>query len=1290
MRARVALPPLALLFLVGCGSEPIEITVDALPDGKVGEAYSFQLTAAGGEGDKSWTVSDGALPGGLQLSTSGEISGTPTEAGGFTFNVEVSAGDQTAAKSLSIAVKEEGPEPLAILTMDLLDARVAQAYERNVTAGGGTGEYAWAVTEGDLPPGLSLAEAGDPSTTISGTPTTEGDFTFTIQVSDAAGMSATKRFTLTVQPKEEQPFAIMSFILPDGVVGTPYGPADIQVVNVSPPGPVAWSVASGALPPGLVLQENGDPHTTVTGTPTVEGTYTFEIQAVDPDGDTDAKEFTVEIAPTFIPINIETASVATGTVAEPYSARVVARNGTGSGFSWSITGGTLPPGLSIRAVGTPDTLVEGTPTMAGTFTATVTVQDSNGDTASRRITFPIVDPLLSIDTPMLPSGDQGVAYNTTLNGSGGSGTGYAWSVSNGTIPPGLTLQASNMLSTTLSGTPTTVGVYDFTVELSDSGGQVATQSYSVPVYAPVEIVTPQLPNAQFGVPYTAAVTAQGGSGGYVFSVTTGALPPGLTLTSTGAIIGSATTPGSYDFTIEVNDDRSRSASAMYTVQVTADPPVIVTQMLPAAGDGATYAAAVTATGGSGTGYTWTIDAGSLPPGLNLSPIGTPTATISGSATTQGSYAFTIRVTDSFGGSATQALSIDVLPALTITTPALPARTECGAQEDAITATGGSGAGYAWSIVGAAPPGLQIDPSGTPSTALFGRATSPGTYSVTVAVQDDAGLRVERTFTLDVQAEPLAQRFVLLVGDLLVNNDTSVYVVDACGDQPGPPIVASPPAPGSGDASTDPNDAVFSPDDRRIAFVGDFLNDTTSELFVTTITGTAAVAPAVPASGAMVAGGDVIDLWWSPDSTMIAYLADQNVDGMDELFLVDVTNPTTPGTPIQISGALATAANDVSAVFWSPAADGLIYAADPTDGVTELFYVDLSNPAAPGAPVRVHPVLAAGQSCDEDVQWSPFGGAAVFRCDSATPGVFELWYVPITGTAPGTTQRASGTMAPGGDVTAGEFGFSPDGLGVAYLADQSTDGVQSLYLTVIFGGTIIPGLAVISEPGANEDVTRFVFGPNAVRGLIRADLDTDDVFDLYMIDTSGGFPVTPTRVNPPLVTGGDVDASAFAFSPSGVYVAYVADQDTNDAPELYVADVTGAPPWTPVKVSPALGGAGTAVTELSFSPDSSGILLRGDFFTDGQYEVAYVDLGGATPGVPQVLNQPLPVNGDVTGGAALQWRADGSGLFFEADMITNNDTEGWMVDLSRAAAGAPVRLHPAVPGNGDLNFLWLEP
>lgn len=1287
MRARIASLLLPLVALA-CGSDPIVITVDTLPDGKVGEAYSFSLTAEGGEGAKTWTTSEGELPQGLTLAESGAISGTPTEAGGFTFTVQVlDEGGQTASRSLSIAVKDQDPEALAILTMDLLDARVDQAYERNVTAGGGTGDYTWAVTEGDLPPGLSLADAGTPATTISGTPTADGDFSFTIQVSDAAGMSTTKAFTLTVAPKMQGMLSIRSFLLPDGVVGTPYGPADIQVENAT--GLVGWSVVSGELPPGLVLQETGNPHTTVTGTPTAEGIYTFEIQAVDVDGKIDTQEFTVEISPTFVPIWIETSSVPTGTVAEPYSAVIVARNGTGSGFSWSVTGGQLPPGLSMRAVGTPDTMVEGTPTMAGTFTATITVEDQNGDLAARQLTFTVVDPLLTIDTPALPSGDVGVPYNTTLNGSGGSGTGYAWNVSTGTVPPGLTLQASNMLSTTLSGSPTTVGVYDFTVELSDSGGQVAAMSYTIPVYAPVQLVTPQLPDAQFGIPYSAVLTAQGGSGGYTFNVTAGTFPPGLNLTSTGTISGFATTPGTYGFTIDVSDDRGRSDSRMYTIQVTADPPTIVTQMLPGAGDGAPYSALVTASGGSGVGYTWTVDTGSLPAGLNITPNGTPTATISGTANGQGSYPFTLRVTDSFGGSATQALSIDVLPALTIVTQTLPARAECAGQEDVITASGGSGANYTWSIVGAAPPGLQIDPVGTPSSTLYGRPTSPGSYSVTVAVQDDAGLRAERTFTVNVQADPFAQRYVLLTGDLLVNNDTSVYVVDACGDQPAPPIVASPAAPGTGDASTDPDDAVFSPDDRRIAFVGDFLNDTTSELFVTTITGTAAVAPAALASGAMAAGGDVIDLWWSPDSTLIAYLADQNTDGVDELFVVDVTNPAAPVAPIQISGALTTAANDVTAVAWSPDASGLVYAADPTDGVTELFYVDLANPAAPGAPARIHPTLAAGQSCDEEVVWAPFGGAAIFRCDSATPGVFELWYVSING-APGTPQRASGTMTAGGDVTSGAFGFSPDGLGIAYLADQSTDGVQNAYLTVIFGGTIIPGFPVISEPGANQDVTRFLFGPNAVRGLIRADLDTDDVFELYMIDTSGGFPVTPVRVNAPLVAGGDVDASAFAFSPSGLYVAYVADQVTDGAPELFVADVTGPPPWTPVRVSPVLGGAGTGVVELSFSPDSSKIMMRGDFFTDGQFELAYADLSGGTFGAAQVLNLPLPSGADVTGGGAIQWRADGSGLFFEADMVTNNDTEGWMVDLSRAAPGAPARLHPLLPANGDLNFLWLEP
>jgi hypothetical protein len=218
--------------------------------------------------------------------------------------------------------------------------------------------------------------------------------------------------------------------------------------------------------------------------------------------------------------------------------------------------------------------------------------------------------------------------------------------------------------------------------------------------------------------------------------------------------------------------------------------------------------------------------------------------------------------------------------------------------------------------------------------------------------------------------------------------------------------------------------------------------------------------------------------------------------------------------------------------------------------------------------------------------------------------------------------------------------------------------------------------------ANEDVTSFRFAPTGFRGLVRGDLDADEVFELYLLDASGGLPATVMRVNAALTAGGDVDETGFAFSPDGARAAYLADQITNDHAELFVSDVTGAP-GAPVRVSPALGaGAGTSVDRFEFSADSERIAMLGDFTLPNQIELAVT-----VPAAPAaIVHGPLPAGGDVT---SFFWRSSGDGLFFSADLITDGDVGGWSVDLSESTPGVPQPLHP-VPTGGDLEYFWLEP
>ncbi|MBI5075236.1 MAG: putative Ig domain-containing protein [Nitrospirae bacterium] len=179
---------------------PLVITTTSLPGGVVGTAYpATTLTATGGFGPKTWSVSAGALPGGLTLSAAGVITGTPTAPGTFNFTVQVTDSSGTATKPLSIIVTVG---PLTITTTSLPGGVVGTAYPATtLTATGGFGPKTWSLVagggfgqpSGGLPGGLTLSAAG----VITGTPTAPGTFNFTVRVTDSSG-SVTKSLSIVV------------------------------------------------------------------------------------------------------------------------------------------------------------------------------------------------------------------------------------------------------------------------------------------------------------------------------------------------------------------------------------------------------------------------------------------------------------------------------------------------------------------------------------------------------------------------------------------------------------------------------------------------------------------------------------------------------------------------------------------------------------------------------------------------------------------------------------------------------------------------------------------------------------------------------------------------------------------------------------------------------------------------------------------------------------------------------------------------------------------------------------
>lgn len=549
---------------------PVSITTTSLPAGMAGSPYSQTLAATGGTPPYTWLLAGGALPAGISLNSTGQLSGTPTNPGSSGFTVQVT--DSRGARALANLGIPVAAPPLNITNPPPPPATVGSPYSAAFTGTGGIPPYSWNITAGGLPAGISLNGS---TGSLAGTPTQRGVLTFTVQLSDNGGDTpVTAQFSITVAPPKlvitnSSPF-------PAGTAGQPYG-ASLGASGGVPP--YTWSITSGSLPDGLQL--NGSTGA-IGGTPSSPATSTFTAQVSDSTNARASAQFSISIAAPKLVIN--TSSLPPGTQGVPYSQALSAAGGVPP-YTWSQNSGTLPPGLALYVTGS----ISGVTAATGTFQVGAAVTDSAGTSTSVSLTLVIAGPKLMITTTSpVPNATLNAPYSQTLVAAGGSPP-YSWSLQSGSLPPGLALNASGVIS----GTPTTLGPFTFTAQVSDAANTVVSSQFSLTV-APGTLTissASSLPTATLGVAYSLNLTATGGSPPYTWSITTGTLPAGLNLSgASGAISGTATIVGSFTFNLRVTDHVGATADNLETILVSAEPPppptVTLSQMPPTANSAA--------------------------------------------------------------------------------------------------------------------------------------------------------------------------------------------------------------------------------------------------------------------------------------------------------------------------------------------------------------------------------------------------------------------------------------------------------------------------------------------------------------------------------------------------------------------------------------------------------------------------------------------------------------------------------------------------------------------------------
>ena len=544
----------------GTGTKLVTFTITGPPapviltapftTGTVGSSYTYSIVASGSPTSYGLVAGNGTLPPGLTLNTAtGVISGTPTQAGLFTFMVSATNASGTGTSSQVITALAAPSPPPVFLNGPTSNGTVGSSFTIFLDFSGSPTSYG--LVSGTLPPGLTF-NAGF----ITGVPTQAGTYSVTFSATNAGGTGSGVEGFVIVNPGI---VPMISKSPSNGYVGVPFTYPIVASQN-----PTSYSLLSGSLPAGFTLDTATG---LISGTPTQAGTFSFLVGATNATG-TGTALVVLTFSATAPPAGplITSSSNANGTVGSSLTYSIVA---TGSPTSYNLVSGSLPPGLTLN---TATGVISGTPTQQGNFGFTVGAINASG-TGTAGVTLSIA--------PAAPGTVPTVASKASPNGIVGSSYTYSISATNsptsygivgGTLPPGLTL---NTATGVISGIPTQAGTFTLTIDATNASGLgTGTAVLSILSADPTAVptITSNLgASGTVGSSFTYSIAATGFPTSY--RLVSGTLPSGLTLNPvTGVISGTPTQQGNFGVTIgATNAGGTGTSSVLLSISPVAPP-----------------------------------------------------------------------------------------------------------------------------------------------------------------------------------------------------------------------------------------------------------------------------------------------------------------------------------------------------------------------------------------------------------------------------------------------------------------------------------------------------------------------------------------------------------------------------------------------------------------------------------------------------------------------------------------------------------------------------------------------
>ncbi len=493
----------------GGGGSPLAITTSSLPSGTVGSTYSQSLAASGGTQPYSWSLATGSgpLPSGLNLSSSGVISGVPASSGTSSFSIKVmdSAG-ASSQKAFAITVNGTSSQNYDSIFLSQTVPQTLQPGQQF------TVNLKWQNTGTATWNGYSGFRVGSQNPANNGT--WGGNTVLLPGFVIPAGQTLDLSFN-AFAPVEPGLYDFQWQLVQDNVFfGQMSSNAQIAVgviTDESPPAmsgstsltavkavafsyqwaasggtpPYTWSIASGTVPAGLGLNAATG---TLSGTPTDTGNFTVAVKVTDSAFLSDQKTVAITVEPPpAAQIEVTTSSIPDAGIGATFIFSLEATGGTPP-YTWSIAGGTFPAGLSLNST---TGVISGVAASAGNFLFTVQVTDSASHKAQKDFSIKIKPAPLSIDAVPQMEVMMGAPLFYQPKANGGT-LPYTWSMTGGALPAGVGLNTS---TGTISGTPTVSGTFDFSISVKDGNQTSASTAVQIKVIDPASI--PQITNAKY-------------------------------------------------------------------------------------------------------------------------------------------------------------------------------------------------------------------------------------------------------------------------------------------------------------------------------------------------------------------------------------------------------------------------------------------------------------------------------------------------------------------------------------------------------------------------------------------------------------------------------------------------------------------------------------------------------------------------------------------------------------------------------------------------------------------------